>query len=385
MASPQLSTDVKFQIQILSSSERHEAISLWEEVENSCLRVPLAVSLTWTETWLRHYGDLIPHRFLVVKRDEQPCGIVLVCEGVDQFDGPFKLNTLHLGTAGEPEADSIVVEYNSILAEESLQVAVLHQIVNYLHAEKKWQELRLDGFRTELLTALLDQSFSCEIHQRKVPSYFHDLKKVRETGDELLQEFGKSTRKNLKRNLNGVTNLRTEWAVTLAQAEEIFESLVQLHQARWNSIGKPGVYASERFLNFHRDLLARLWERRQVALFRAHEGGSVLGCVQLWIDDNNVYEYQSGNLGNAGKLSPGLLVDYLCMQQAMSYGFDAFDFLGGDTRHKQSLSSSQNELTWLTFHRPKLKTQLLHFGRNMKLRAKQFLQRTNQTHAEERR
>ncbi|MCC6791342.1 MAG: hypothetical protein IT336_06650, partial [Thermomicrobiales bacterium] len=50
-------------IELISS--RTEIARLWQEVEQTVGVDALTATWAWTETWLEHFGDLVPHRFAV--------------------------------------------------------------------------------------------------------------------------------------------------------------------------------------------------------------------------------------------------------------------------------------------------------------------------------
>src|SRR5690606_35244016 len=99
-------------IHVLSAAERERAERIWRQVEAASPPPPLAVSWSWTETWLRHYGDVVPHRFAVgyshIGGEAQPRGIVLLTERIKRR-GPIPLRRLFLGTAGEPAGETVYV------------------------------------------------------------------------------------------------------------------------------------------------------------------------------------------------------------------------------------------------------------------------------------
>ena len=96
-------------LRIRPSTDRVEVLQLWTELEQRIGHLGLSCSADWTEAWLNAYGDLVPHSFLLARNPETSTlqGICLICEGVNQKDGPLNIKTLHVGPAGEPEADSV--------------------------------------------------------------------------------------------------------------------------------------------------------------------------------------------------------------------------------------------------------------------------------------
>lgn len=341
------------QLLIWPAERRSDALTHWRELELVLPEVPLACSAVWTETWLEHYGDLVPHRFAIAFRNGRIAAACLLTEGVRQKAGPIPLRTLHLGTAGEPDADSVCVEYNGLIVRERCRHEFIRSLLRHVECDRRWDEFRLDGFSAAEACELVD--FLPRADVRTAQSRYADLKAARETGEDAISAIGYSTRKTLRKNLRAYGDLQTEWAGNLEQACSIFDDMVRLHQARWNEEGKPGSYASERFRAFHEALIRTLLPLGKVGLFRVTHAGEVIGCVELFIDRNRALCYQGGSAPYDGKRSPGLVVDYLCMEECLLRGFDAYDFLAGEMHHKQRLTNAANELVWVRSRRPRLK------------------------------
>tara|TARA_R110001592_G_scaffold344664_2_gene636044 strand:+ start:70964 stop:72136 length:1173 start_codon:yes stop_codon:yes gene_type:complete len=344
--------------------QTQDCLQIWQTLEAQFEDVPLMCSSVWTSTWIEQYGDLVPYSFVVASRDQIPCGICLLTEGVEQFDGPLPIKTLHLGTAGEPAADSVCVEYNSLLIQPADLSVFMKALLELLSDHPTWDSLNFDGFDSiELENG--DLSFP-EISVRKIESRYFDLQLIRDEEREVISGFGYSTRKNLRKNMKTYGNLTTEWAETIEQAESIFSDLVTLHQTRWQKEGQPGSYASERFTRFHEALIQKLIPTGQMGLFRVKIDDAVIGCVQVLIDRNRVLCYQGGSAEYQGKLSPGVITDYLCIEECFQRGFDAYDFLAGNSHHKQKMSTHHSYLTWAQIQRPRWKFTALNALRKIK-------------------
>src|SRR5262249_40228789 len=76
--------------------------------------------------------------------------------------------------------------------------------------------------------------------------------------------------------------------------EEGFEIFINLHQARWTSRGKPGVFSSEKFTRFHREVAPKLVRKGWLKLFILFSSGEPVSALYLLTYNNKVSEYQSG-------------------------------------------------------------------------------------------
>jgi CelD/BcsL family acetyltransferase involved in cellulose biosynthesis len=363
------------QVEIRSSDARDFVMSEWRRLENRIGDCGLSCSADWTEVWLSAYGDLVPHRFLMAidGEDGQLVGICVITEGVEQKDGPLPIRTLHVGTAGEPEADSVCVEYNRLLVEPRYERAFATQIVKHLESQTGFDQWNLDGFAEADLAAFLPEQSNGAVddsHEAleltREPTHWFDLKTIRDEGKNILSALKSGPRRKVKRSFEGYEEVTVDFSESLDQAAEIFGELMELHQARWNSVGKPGSYSSERFVQFHESLLSRLVPQGRMALIRVQTSGRTLGCVQVFIENGRVLLYQCGWAPAESTKSPGVVLDYVAMKECYERGFAAYDFLAFATQHKRHLSNQCHDMIWARRKHPKLKFAVLDKARQLK-------------------
>lgn len=312
-------------------------------------------SAEWTATWLNHYGESLPHRFFVLLRDTELLAIaLLVASGNNRIPWSGE-RVWHCGTAGEPDADSVCVEYNAILCAPEVRGEFASQLLCHLQGENDWDAFCLEGFADEELPEIV--KISPQFHLETKLARWTNLAAVRESDRDLMSVFGDSTRKNIRQSVRKLDSPRFEWAETREHAHRIFDDLISLHQQRWNAEGKPGCYASRQFTAFHRDLIDRLAPDRMI-LARVSNSEQVIGCSQLLIDRGRALVYQGGRIPNLS-CSPGLVTDYLVMEECFRRGFSAYDFMAGDSMHKRRLTDSQTPLCWATCRRRRWKYQVV--------------------------
>ncbi|MCA9076520.1 MAG: GNAT family N-acetyltransferase [Planctomycetaceae bacterium] len=341
-----------------------EMLLKWQELERRIGSSQLATSRNWTETWLRHFGDVTPHEFVTAEQDGVTRGVCLLTRSQIHSKWPFRINSLHLGTAGEPPDDGVWVEYNGLLVEEAYRSEFTSALIAHAHDDPTWDQLHLDGFSRDEAQLLLDQLPGVEI-ETKLSRYF-DLQTVRESGSEILPMLGRSSRSNIRRRLREYGEVTIEWVDNLSQAESVFSELVTLHQARWQADGKPGLFSSQRFHDFQLELMTRCLDEGRVVLFRVRQGEQTVGCLFLLVDNNRLLDYLSGFASFDQFASPGLIVHYLCMTEALRRGYNAYDFLAGEHQHKRNLSNATADLLWATWRRPRLKFRLMDAARTIK-------------------
>jgi len=346
------------EIDWLTSAERRSGAEIWEDLEGRFGGGALACSWDWTSSWLEHYGDVVPHRFAVGAVNGVPCGITLVTTGVGRRRGPFRVRSVHIGTAGEPPRESVFVEYNRILVEPDRRADFCAALVRALRDESGWDELALDGFDPEEAAPLL----AVEPRFQPAPATCRvlDLTRAQAKDGDVLATLGGGTRKQVRRSHNALEQLESEWASTPEHASDILDELIDLHQRRWTDVGETGAFASPRFVGFHRTVIRRLMPKGAVILFRVRAGGATVGCLYNFVERGRVLSYQTGLASHADrKISPGFVTFAACMQACYERGLREYDFLAGDSLYKQQLSTTTRELVWAKAPRPSLRWRAL--------------------------
>lgn len=335
-------------------ADRDRARQVWRALERTLGDLGLACSWEWTDAWLSHYGDLVPHRFVAAERAGSPVGIALLTDGVGRRRGRIPLRTLHVGTAGEPPGESVHVEENCLLVDRGYRDAFAGALLEAAAADNSWDELVLDGFAAEDAAAFVrrEPGFSA----RREPCPAVDLRAAESTGGEVLKILTSNTRYQIRRSLRAMGPVSTEWASTGEQARDILDDLIDLHQQRWRTIGKPGAFSSQRFSAFHRDLVARLVPQGKVLLYRVSNATGTIGCLYSFLDQGNVLSYQIGVApSDDNKVKPGFVSHGLCMQECFDRGLHDYNFLAGDSPYKRELSTGERELVWATLTRRRLR------------------------------
>jgi hypothetical protein len=353
-----LITNDSVSVRLYPPSEAPSLATEWKRLEARAGAVGLACSWDWTETWINHYGDLVPFRFAVGKHAGGICGIALLAEGVGRKRGPFSVKAVHLGTAGEPPSESVYVENNRVLAAPEARHAFAAALVTAVRDEAGWDEFLLDGFAPAEAAPFLEAEPAFVARCEICPVL--DLRRARELEDDVLATLKSGTRYQIRRSLRGFGPLETAWAENEVEALDIIDELASLHQKRWTRTGQPGAFSSPRFSGFHRDLILRLLPQKKVLLYRVRGAHGTIGCLYSFIEGDTVLFYQSGLASvDDNKLKPGLVAHTLCMQACLERGFNEYNFLAPDTPYKRSLSNDQRELVWARASRRRLRFILL--------------------------
>jgi CelD/BcsL family acetyltransferase involved in cellulose biosynthesis len=123
-------------------------------------------------------------------------------------------------------------------------------------------------------------------------------------------------------------------------ALSIFESLIVLHERRWQTQAKSGVFADKRVRQHHREAIPLLYHKGLLRLYILLLEGKVIAVFYGLADpphrsNGRFYYYLSGFDPEYHFLSPGTLLLALVMDAARKEGKVAIDLLRGGEQYKK--------------------------------------------------
>ncbi len=341
----------------IGAGDRAQAARVWQAVEEQTASPWISCSWAWTETWLRHYGAVVPHRFVAGVVDGLDVAVALVTESSDRYPRLLGARYAHVGTAGEPRGEGVFVERNRLLVGPEHRGEFAAALLAHLQHDARWDRLLIPGLDPVDGEAFRQARHDVKLEHRDCP--VADLGAGAD-GDPIGLLASRS-RRRVRRALDGLAPLTTEWAQTREHAQEIMGELVELHQRRWEAAGEPGKFASPRFAGFHSELIDRLEPESGVMLVRVRREEETVGCVYGFIEDGEVLFYQSGlRRYEDNKLNAGLAVHMCAMRACAARGLRTYDFLAPATRYKLDLSTRSRSLVWASLDRDRPRTRLDH-------------------------
>ncbi len=331
----------------------------WERIHDGSPEASFFLSREWVGFWLEKFGEQLNPDLMIFVRESTVVGCCLLVWRT-QFVRGIPLRRVYLNCAGEDEADSTCIEYNSILSFPDFQEIVAKALGEYLQ-KRFWDEFIINGIVDDSpLLSVITRIGNNEVSVK--PSYFVDLSRVRVDAGGFSSFLSSNTRQQIRRaerlyeQVYGACSLR--FPKTVPEALEIFEQLVELHQTAWRERGRSGVFGSVRFSEFHKRLIGELFEYGRVMIIEASAGTDVFGVLYGFIDRGRIYFYQSGfRYETDRRMKPGLLMHYMVIRHYSEAGeLREYDFLAGDSQYKRSLATSSRLLRWVVTRRLTLGT-----------------------------
>jgi CelD/BcsL family acetyltransferase involved in cellulose biosynthesis len=270
----------------------------------------------------------------------------------------MRLRSIHLNCSGEDEAETTYIEYNALVNRPGYDGPVAKALAAHVNA-LGWDRFLISGAAPQPALEQLSQLLGRAETERR-PSYYVDLARLRRAGTPYRNTVSSNTRKQnsfTRRQLETTFGPCTlEKAATPKEAAEYFSQLSDLHNTAWQARAKPGMFASPRFLDFHRKLISDLFATGEIVLMRLRAGEKVIAVLYCFAYKRRIYFYQSGIFyGEDKRLRPGFLALALAIEHLQGCAdIDEFDFLAGDAQYKKSLGTGQRELHWTTVWAPSI-------------------------------
>jgi CelD/BcsL family acetyltransferase involved in cellulose biosynthesis len=328
----------------------------WRDME---ARADASFFQSWT--WI---GCLGPERYsdpvlLQARRDGR--AVVL---GLFNRRRSWLFYTLWLHESGDPQLDSVFIEYNGLLidaglaaeggadAADSLRAACLAEVrSSALPGPPLGRRLVLSGIDPAHLRGAAAIATVSRLTARVAPAL--DLAALRRDGRRHIDVLSANTRAQLRRSLRAYAalgELAIRRACDSAEAHRFLDGLGRLHQATWQHRGRAGAFANPHFVRFHHALIDRALPRGEVELWQITAGPVEVGYLYNFQHRGRVLAYQSGFDYAVGdhRAKPGLACHHLAIERSLSEGRKCYDFMAGDDRYKRSFSDTERTLYWLT-------------------------------------
>ncbi|HUJ15193.1 MAG TPA: GNAT family N-acetyltransferase [Thermoanaerobaculia bacterium] len=153
-----------------------------------------------------------------------------------------------------------------------------------------------------------------------------------------LADFAPSThaRKKLRYDRR---SLERRGRVTIESADrenlnDLLHSLYDLHAARWQRRGMPGMLADDVIQAFHRDVSRAMLDAGALRMYAMRLDDRPIAVFYGFADSATVYYYLSGYDPELEKVSPGTLIVAHAIDCAVREGATTFDFLRGAEDYK---------------------------------------------------
>ncbi len=325
----------------------------WCELED---RAPNNVFLSWfwIGTWLEVFIDDFT---LVIARSGFKTiglGILVNKKSIGNLD------SYYLHRTGNQSLDKIWIEYNDFLMDKDcvdwLRAALNQYVMRHIVKGKGYYF----GVSEEKVLANSGLDKCASDVKWEAMGYRLNLHNYQSFDHYNMHALSKNSRYQIRRSIKKYqqhTDIQC-YQFPHQQIERFFDECSQLHIARWGNVSG---FKYCRFSQFHRKLAEKGVEQQIVKLYHLASGDKLLGYVYNFEYKGTVYFYLSAfDYQFSDKhLKPGLVTHYLLIQDAMQRDFQFYDFMGGESQYKRTLSDEQVMLQLIEYRNQSAANSLL--------------------------
>ena len=350
-------------VRVLHTAEEWDRIEgEWRALHAACPLGQPPQRWDWLREWWRLYGPAYSTpdglRILTVWEGEQLAGALPFY--LRRAEHPYAPRRLCLLSTGEAEVEETCPDYLDLLARPGAAEICLRAMKGALEGPETqpWDEIECPGLAED--SPLHGWATGLENGARAVSTPLGEcvMADLSAGFDGYLSTRSSNFRSQGRRLLRSVEKegLRFDVAATESEVDEFYRQLVELHQARWTAVGRPGCFSAERFTRLHHTLARRGLETGEALLCRlARANGEAVGVVYGFPAGNRFQFYQCGiGARRVGHLeSPGVALQLLLMRWvAEERGIQEYDFLRGSAAYKERFASRTRALLRLSVTRP---------------------------------
>ncbi len=321
----------------------------------------------WIGTWLQSYQPTTLLALLAYDKNETLVSIALFTLSQTSRHGFIQSRQLRLHQTGKPAQDQIWIEYNNFLVHPSIQHDVIQQGLTFIQTSPvQWDEIIISMAQKENTPNFSLKNCSQKV-LRTSPSFSVDLNNLRQKNQTYLTSLSRNTRYQINKSKKNYTRLLGE--ITLKKARTVDEALKyfhiagQMHIQRWADSG----FKNPEFIKFHEQLITNRFKQHNIDLFLLLSGDEIIGASYYFIENKHVYFYLSGlSYEHNNKYKPGLLLHSMIIQHYLDEHFFVYDFMGGYSQYKKSLSNNNSTFIILCLQKKRMKFLIENIARTLK-------------------
>ncbi len=311
----------------------------WEELMGrSGMNEPM-LTPDWMLAWWRVFGAQgRPLRAALFFDGSRLVGLAPLLERRCRHRSGILFRRLELIASGEDQADEVCSCNLGVIAERGAEADVARALAAALTgaALGAWDELVMPAMRPEGALAVI---LSRELRQHGIDARIEVTDAspyipLPSSWEKYLSALSASRRYLVRRSTRDLEawaggTLTFERARTRAELERAREILLRLHAERWSADGGAGVFASQRFREFHDEVMPAMFERGALDLAWLSARGEPIAALYNLMWNNKIYFYQCGRRVDLPKgLRPGTVIHAFAIRAAIAEGRHEYDFSG---------------------------------------------------------
>lgn len=320
--------------------------------------VPLFLSLFWVKPWLE-LCETPPLWITCKDKNQVVSSIFISTTGCRLPKEPYSSGWFN--KTGEQQRDQIWIEYNDILALPDYRHAAINCLLDWCAQQ----------YQTKWVLEITDRAPDWQCHRAfiaevmDIQAFRVRLSRSFANYNAFLSECSSNSRSRIRRAMKYLQQHYGDITMTCEGAmpdQKVLRHMMDLHRRRWGKTSQGSGFDNPLFVQFHNALMEnKLNHNFHCEVLSFHAGDLCLGYTYNLLSKDTVYFYLSGieYTETSNRFQPGLVMHTLAIAYYADQGFTAYDFMGGDSQYKRSLSNEQYTLTSVHLLKKNWRSQLI--------------------------
>ncbi len=268
----------------------------------------------WLLPWWRHFGGGELH-VLLFREKGSMVGIIPLF--LHEWNGRRQMTLIGSGVSDYLEP-AIAPEHREAVI-ECLRV---HLAANPNWETCNWQDLSFDTPLERLASEIREETPCSEI-------------RLTGTFEEYWKSRSKSLRQNVRRDRQKAESLGAcEFEMSKQPDAESMNALIQLHSARWQRQGEPGMIEANRSAGFLADIAREFADRDMLRIFALRFDGRIAAVILGFAYRDTLFNYLTAFDPQYEALGLGRALLFESLRYAFENGYASWDFLRGAEPYK---------------------------------------------------
>lgn len=277
----------------------------------------------------------------------------------------INFRTALLNQSGDRESDQAWIEYNDLLCPDEHKGHFYRLLTEYLQQK---------GFDLFHLSMLHENAAKQYKHLLSVQRYDEVITKGYKTNLQnnangfIFEKLSKNTRSQTRRSNRNLEcafgPLKVLLPKSTKEKSDFFDILATFHIQKWGTTPDGSGFNNLSFVKHQKKLLVGTDLSQIIGVFA---GDTPLGFCINYLYENQVYFYCSGvnRTIATSHMKPGYSMHLALMEHYATMGFKTYDFLGGESRYKASLSDNEYTFSSLTIPLNTVKGKLFYMHKKL--------------------
>jgi len=365
-------------LRVVSTLEEFGGLSSqWNSLLTKTSANNIFLTWEWVYTWARHYLQRDTLFILLAYQGNEIVGIAPLCIKKANYYGLLGIRQMEfLGTK------EVCSSYLDFIVEDKRRKQLLQSVYNYLYCDARglWDILRLaeipvESPTTDMLYEIVqDEGKTVEI----VGHTCCPVIRLPGSVDKFLGSISRNERYNLRRKSSRLEKLCDAQYIQCSlngDVQKEMNTFVSLQRLNWKHKGRDdGRFQSNRFLEFHKEVLSLFSERGWARLdFLALDGKKIAGIYGYSYNGTYYFYLPARNPTIFPELSTGILLLFRSVSQAIQDGNREFDLLRDPAPYKLAWANGLRRSLTLRLYNSNLRSAAFKMADSGKAAAKMLL------------